>query len=183
VLTAINMEASLVARKISEDQKNLRHRAEAISDLAVGAITSVKRIISELRPTLLTDLGLAAAIKWQAEEYQRRMGIRFEIVVLPDEFHVNEELGIAIFRIFQEATTNVIRHSKASRVEVCLEKSDFEIMMKIKDNGIGITKEQLAEKESFGIMGMRERVDVYNGTININGVSGKGTTLVVNFPV
>jgi PAS domain S-box-containing protein len=182
VLTAINMEAVWVAEKISEDQPLVRPRAEAISDLAVGAIQTVKRIISELRPTLLTDLGLAEAIKWQAEEYLKRIGIRFDVKIEPEDIFLDDDKSTAVFRIFQEATTNAIRHSHATRVSVSLKKHRKHIELRIKDNGIGITEEQLSLNESFGIMGMRERAEVFDGTLEIMGIPGKGTTLVVRFP-
>jgi signal transduction histidine kinase len=183
VLTAINMEAAWVAQKVSKDQSALKPRADAISELAVGAIGTVKRIISELRPTLLSDLGLSAAIRWQAEEYQQRMGIQFEVQIEPEEMEVDEDLGIAIFRIFQEATTNAIRHAHATGVWISLTRKESEVELVVKDNGIGISEDKLELNESFGIMGMRERMEVFDGSLEISGIPGKGTTLKAKFPI
>jgi signal transduction histidine kinase len=183
VLTAINMEAAWVAQKISKEQEILKPRMEVISELAVGAIGSVKRIITELRPTLLSDLGLPAAIRWQAEDYQQRIGIKFEVAIEPEEFVLDEDLGIAIFRIFQEATTNAVRHSHATHVSISLSEDPSEIVLVVKDNGIGITEDKLELNESFGIMGMRERAEVFGGSLEISGMPGKGTTLEAKFPI
>jgi PAS domain S-box-containing protein len=182
-LTAINMEAAWVAQKLPEGQDKIKPRAEAISDMAVGAIGVIKRIISELRPTLLTDLGLAAAIKWQAEEYQRRIGIRFEVNIDPEEIMVDEDLAIAIFRIFQEATTNAIRHAHATAVRVSLKENQNQIELAVKDNGIGITEDKINLNESYGILGMKERAQVFNGSLEVSGFHGKGTTIRARFPI
>jgi PAS domain S-box-containing protein len=183
VLTAINMEAAWVAQKLPEGQDKIKPRAEAISDMAVGAIGVVKRIISELRPTLLTDLGLAAAIKWQAEEYQRRIGIRFEVNIDPEEIMVDEDLAIAIFRIFQEATTNAIRHAHATAVRVSLKEKQGQIELAVKDNGIGITEDKINLNNAYGILGMKERAQVFNGSLEVSGLHGKGTTIRARFPI
>lgn len=182
VMTAINMEASLLAKKIPETLKTLKPRSEAISELAVGAIRSVKRIISKLRPTLLTDLGLAAAIAWEAKEYQQRTGINFEVIMEPKEFGINEDLDIAVFRIFQEATTNIIRHAGATLVLVRLTKKDDTVELIIKDNGIGLSEEKMLLSDSFGILGMRERVEMLGGVFEILSQPDKGTTLVSRLP-
>jgi PAS domain S-box-containing protein len=183
VLTAINMEAVWVAGKIPDGLTTIKSNVESISKHVMDAIGSVKRIISEIRPTLLTDMGLSSAIVWQAEEYQKRTGIMFNLTIDPEEFEVPEDLGLAIFRIFQEAITNIIRHSKATLVKIRLEKNDNGICLEVKDNGIGINDENLSKNESFGILGMRERVATFGGTIELKGKSGKGTTLKAEFPI
>jgi PAS domain S-box-containing protein len=182
-LTAINMEISYISKHLPELHQDLKSRAEAVSELAVGAIQSAKRIISELRPTLLDDLGLAEAIRWQAQEYQSHMGINLEVYFDLEDISLDGALSTAIFRIFQEATTNVIRHSHATRMSVRLKQTDAGIELKVKDNGIGITENRLLKNGSFGIMGMRERAEVFGGTIDISGIPGKGTTLVARLPV
>lgn len=183
VMTAINMEASWVAKKIPNSLNTLKPRVEAISELSVGAIRSVKRIISKLRPTLLTDLGLTAAIKWEAKEYQHRTGISFEVNIAPDEFEVNEDLGITVFRIFQEATTNVIRHAGATLVRVNLKKKSDAVELIVKDNGLGFSGEDILLNESFGILGMRERAEMRGGILEIVSKPKKGTTLVSRLPL
>jgi PAS domain S-box-containing protein len=182
-LTAINMEAAWVAQKIPGDQTPLKTRAEAISDMAVSAIGAVKRIISELRPTLLTDLGLTAAVKWQAGEYQKRAGIRFEVDIEPEEIMADEDLAIAIFRIFQEAATNVMRHARATAVSIRLKEKGGKIELAVIDNGIGIAQDKLELNDSFGIMGMRERAEAIGGSLEISGAPGKGTVVRAMFPV
>jgi signal transduction histidine kinase len=172
-----------VAAKIPEGLTTIKSNFEAISKQVIDAIGSVKRIISELRPTLLTDLGLSSAIVWQTEDYQKRFGIKLDLTIDPEELEVAEDLGLAIFRIFQEGITNVIRHSKATYVKIRLKKKDNGICLEIKDNGIGINSENLSKNESFGILGMRERVSTFGGIIELKGKSGKGTTLKAEFPI
>lgn len=182
VLTVINMEAARLAKKIPDRLKTLKPGAETISAFSVGAIRSLKRIISELRPALLNDLGLAAAINWQAREYQERTGIRFEVNITPDEFDVGEELGTALFRIFQESTTNVLRHAKASEVRVRMEKQDKEIVLTVEDNGIGFSPENLPINGSLGLMGMRERAEMLGGALDISSHPTTGTALRCRVP-
>jgi len=183
VLTAINLEVSAISNNLPQSLQHLKSRAEAISELAIGAIQSVKRIISELRPTLLDDLGLAEAIRWQTREYQSRMAIRFDVIIDPEDFALDDDLSITVFRIFQESMTNAIRHSHATRISVRLRQTDAGIELKVKDNGIGITEDKINRDGSFGIKGIQKRAEAFNGTIDISGVPGKGTTLVAKFPV
>jgi len=183
VLTAINIEISMIAKELSESHQNLKERAEAAAELAVGAIQAAKRIISELRPTLLDDLGLAEAIRWQAREYQDRMGVTFDVHIDPEDFFLDDDISISIFRIFQESTTNAIRHSHAARISVSLQQTGAGIELKVKDNGIGISEKQISSLESYGIIGMRERAEILGGAIDISGVPGKGTTVAASFPV
>lgn len=181
VLTAINMEASWINGKLAGTSP-LKPQAESVATLARGAIRSVKRIISELRPTLLNDLGLPAAIKWQTQEYQNHIGIRFQVAIEPEEIDVGEELGIAVFRIFQEATTNIIRHAGATTAWVSLKKKDGKIELVVKDNGIGFSGESSPVEKSFGILGMRERAEMLGGDLGISSRPGKGTTVCVRLP-
>ncbi len=182
-LTAIHMEASWVAQKAPNELKSIKDKAEAISDLAVGAIGFLKRIITQLRPTLLMDLGLSEAVRWQANEYQQRLGIQFNVDIHLETNTVDEDLGIAIFRIFQEAVTNAVRHAHATVLTVTLTEQNGRIELVVKDNGIGISQDKFASTESFGIMGMRERVEIFGGSLEVSGVPGKGTTLRARFPL
>ncbi len=182
VLTVIHMEMAWLAKKLPKDQKDLKARVDAAASLAVGAIQSVRRIIAALRPALLCDLGLAEAVKWQAGEYQKRTGIKCPVHVDPDDMDLDDAISTAVFRIFQEASTNVIRHAKATEMSVTLKKMDGCIELVVMDNGIGVAGQEI-RKDAFGITGMKERAQGLGGKFEISGIPGKGTWVVVRIPV
>jgi signal transduction histidine kinase len=142
----------------------------------------VKRLSTELRPGLLDDLGLAAAIEWQAGEFQERTGIKTELGFEPDDITVDQEQGTAIFRIFQEMLTNVIRHAAATRIDAYLREKDGVLELSVRDNGKGIEQAMVNSPQSLGLIGMRERCHHLGGTVDIRGKRGKGTTVTVNLP-
>jgi signal transduction histidine kinase len=144
-----------------------------------GTIQVVKRISAELRPGILDDLGLVAAIEWQAEEFQNRTGISCRVTVDPQDFTVDQDQSTAFFRILQETLTNVARHARATKVAVSLKERGGRLTLRVRDNGIGITEEQISAPQSFGLIGIRERVHPWDGKVSIKGIQGKGTTVLV----
>jgi signal transduction histidine kinase len=184
VLTALKMELSWLGKKIPSDQGTLIEKVTAMTALIDGTIKTVKRITAELRPGLLDDLGLAAAIEWHAQEFQNHTGIRCRMNISPseDRFVLDKDRSTALFRIFQEALTNVARHSGATRVSGRLWMDDGGIEMSLRDNGRGITKKQIYHSESYGIMGMKERIQFLGGNLTISGTRGKGTAIRVRIP-
>jgi signal transduction histidine kinase len=154
----------------------------------VGRIDSiiqrVRRIATELRPGILDDLGLVAAIEWQANDFQSRTGI--ECIVrtsVAEESVLGAELNTAFFRIFQETLTNVIRHADASRVEVRLKREAGHVILEVSDNGRGITDAEISGAESLGLRGMGERAALLGGEVVIRGAPRQGTTVTVRIPV
>jgi len=143
----------------------------------------VQRISTELRPGLLDDLGLVAAIEWQTEEFQSRTGITCKLTIDPEDIVIDEKRSTTLFRILQESLTNISRHAGATRVTVSLKEKDGQIALRVRDNGKGITKEQLSSNRSFGIIGIRERVHHLRGKVRISGSPGKGTTAMVRMPI
>ncbi len=182
-LTALKMDLSWMSKKLPRDQKPLHEKAKSMSQLLDATVKTVKRISTQLRPGLLDDLGLAAAIEWQAEEFQNRTGIKCHVTAIPEEITLDEKLSTALFRIFQETLTNVTRHSHATRVKVNLRQKATKIELRVEDNGKGITEKQISSPKSFGFIGMRERVYPWGGEVKIIGTSGKGTTVIVNIPL
>ncbi|MBM4331874.1 MAG: sensor histidine kinase [Deltaproteobacteria bacterium] len=158
---------------------SLSHRRQYID----ATIQSVRRISSELRPGILDDLGLIAAIEWQAKDFQDRSGIKCEFKSNFEEIDLDRNLSTAVFRIFQETLTNVIRHAKATRVRTTLVKKNKQLELKVEDNGKGIAKNKISDSKSLGLAGMRERVLLWGGQIDINGIRGQGTTVQVFIPV
>ena len=147
------------------------------------AIQSVRRISSELRPGILDDLGLIAAIEWQAKDFQDRSGIKCEFKSNLEEIDLDRNLSTAVFRIFQETLTNVIRHAKATRVRTTLVKKNKQLELKVEDNGKGIAKNKISDSKSLGLVGMRERILPWDGQIDIHVIRGKGTTVNLIIPL
>jgi len=146
-------------------------------------IEMVKKISAELRPGILDDFGIGAAIEWQAEEFQSRTGIDCEVMIDPEEITLDKNLSTTIFRIFQEAMTNIARHAKATKMKITLEQRENQLLLTVQDNGKGITQEQISDPRSYGLLGIRERANVYEGDVVIKGIQGQGTSLTVRIPL
>jgi PAS domain S-box-containing protein len=181
-LTALKMDLLWVNNRLPLDQAPLQDKMRSMVEIVDKTGETVQRISAELRPGLLDDLGLAAAIEWQTKEFQKRTGIPCEVFLDPEDFVTNQDIATTVFRIFQETLTNIVRHASASRVNVTLHDKDNEIKLEVSDNGRGITAEQAAHPQSFGIMGMRERVNLLQGNVTIVGIPQKGTTVTVCIP-
>jgi len=148
--------------------------------LADSTIDTVRRIAWELRPSVLDDLGLMDAIEWQARQFETRTGILCQRSGSVDNVVFNQEQATAIFRIFQEALTNILRHAVATRIDITMTQPHGEFVLTIKDNGRGITG---IEKSGLGILGMQERVRRLGGKLEMHGVAGAGTTISVRIPI
>jgi PAS domain S-box-containing protein len=181
-LTALKMDLSWLAKRLPADEPSLTEKANAMSDLIDDTIQMVRHVATELRPGLLDDLGLAAAIEWQTQEFAERTEIDCELYVSDEEIALDRDLATAVFRIFQETLTNVARHAQATEVYVELEVSSDELMLVVHDNGRGIAEGQVAGPGSLGLMGMQERARSWGGDITFEGVPGQGTTVTVRVP-
>jgi signal transduction histidine kinase len=131
----------------------------------------------------LDELGLAAAIDWQSEEFQKHTDINCELTIEPKDITLNEDLSTTIFRILQEGLTNVARHAGASKVDVNLKQGQNNIELVISDNGKGITEMEIHNPTSFGLMGIRERAQFLGGNVKFQGIRNKGTTISLNIPL
>ena len=145
-------------------------------------LASLRRIVTELRPEVLDTLGLAAALDWQAAEFARRTGIACQVSLPGGAVAADAERSTALFRIFQEALTNVARHAGAGRVEVELRREGALLEMTVADNGRGITQAEERASTSLGLLGLRERAAMLGGTVTIAGAPGEGTTITVRLP-
>jgi signal transduction histidine kinase len=182
-LTALKMDVGgLLAMTLpSASDEPLRTR---IMNTLDETVTAVQRISSELRPSVLDDLGLASAIEAEASRFELRTGIECELS-LPDDpdLQVESAAATAIYRIVQEALTNVSRHANASRVELRLRQRPEELLLEIRDDGRGITSAQTDDPFSLGLIGIRERAGLAGGTVRIEGVAGRGTIVSVRIPL
>ncbi len=182
-LTALKMDVSWLNRRFLEEDAAFKKKLTSMEEVIDRTIQTVQKLSGELRPGILDDLGLAAAIEWQAEEFQNRTGIECEVSLSPEETVLNREQSTTMFRIFQETLTNVIRHARATKVEVRLEERTGSIVLEVTDNGRGITEAEISDPKSFGLVGMRERVDFIGGEVTIVGFPGKGTRITVTLPL
>jgi signal transduction histidine kinase len=182
-LTALKLDIHWVGKRAGGKSAELLARTRGMSGMIDATMQTVRRISSELRPKLLDDLGLSAAIEWQAREFQQHSGIACRIRSSPDDIVLDQARSTTLFRIFQETLTNVARHAQASRVEIDLSANGSgAVEMVVRDDGVGITPEQLADARSLGVIGMRERVRSLRGTIEFIGQPGAGTTVRVSLP-
>jgi PAS domain S-box-containing protein len=146
-------------------------------------ISSVQRLVTELRPGVLDDLGLVAAIEWQCQDFERRSGIRCSCKAKGGDIQLEGPLATAAFRICQEALMNVARHANATALHVLITQVNRSLLLAIRDNGVGIPVEKLTASTSLGLLGMRERAAGLGGTVKIIGLPGKGTTVIVRVPL
>jgi len=181
-LTVLKIDLSWIRKRLLQDQIPMMEKIDAMSTIIDRTIMTVKKISTDLRPGLLDDLGLSAAIEWQSEEFEKRTGIACRIKIEPTEITFDKDRNTALFRILQETLTNIARHAAATEVDVSLQKKDGQIELKVQDNGRGITEEELANPQSFGLMGLRERAILFGGNAVIQGVPGRGTTVTVKIP-
>jgi two-component system sensor histidine kinase UhpB len=163
--------------------QELRNKIEAMMTLTDTTVNTVRRISSELRPLALDELGLIEAIEWYAAQFQARTGIVVNCECTSDGVDLSQEQSTAVFRIYQEALTNILRHAHATRVEVKTNVEAGEFIMLIVDNGRGITEEEKSGHRTLGLLGMRERAHLIGGKIDITGTDGKGTVVTVRVSI
>ncbi len=182
-LTAQKIDMVRLKSKLPQDDPLLTELSGEIMQSINQTINSVQRILTELRPALLDDLGLVAAIEWQVIEFQRRTKVQCHLVLPDDEPDLTPEQRTAMFRIMQESLSNILRHSNADEVWVELTVDEPWLSMSIVDNGKGISELEVMGSRSFGLMGMRERAHIFGGAVSIYGNEGKGTTIFATIPL
>ena len=157
-------------------------QATALGAVVDETIHNVRRISSELRPAILDDLGLVDALEWHAEEFEKRTGIKCTVKAARRRIEAGPDLGIALFRICQEALTNVARHARATAVRIVLARNRGHVVLEVYDNGAGIPPAVLTGAKSLGLLGMRERTRAFDGELVIRGAPGEGTVVRVKIP-
>jgi len=181
-LTVIKMDISWLGKKISAGDEAAKERFRDLVEILDATVQAVRKISYELRPHLL-DLGLDDAIKWHLKEFEKRSGIKTSFSSSQEESELDDSIKTGLFRIFQESLTNVARHSGASHVHVELIIASNHITLRINDNGRGFNMNKAAEKQTLGILGMKERAIMMGGNYNIESEGGKGTTVMVIVPL
>jgi PAS domain S-box-containing protein len=184
ILTAIKMDMTWISRHLPESEGKALARLKESIQLINDGVKAVRTICSGLRPGVLDDLGLAAAIEWQASEFASRNGVHCEVSVPPVDLHLDGDRATAAFRIFQECLTNVARHAQAKSVRASLVQEDESILLVVQDDGIGFCESELSNTlGSLGILGMKERAQFCGGNVQIKSSPGNGTTVTVRVPV
>ena len=182
-LTCLKMDAAWIGKKISREDKLIHQKLSSMLSVIDDTVKSVRRISSELRPGILDDLGLIPALEWQSQEFEKRTGIRSVYKSYVNEFNPSSNISTNIFRVYQEALTNIARHAQATFVETTLEETEGHLVLTVRDNGLGIDKAEASVKESFGLIGMRERALLFDGEVSIEGKSQKGTVVTLRIPL
>jgi signal transduction histidine kinase len=181
VLTGLKMEVGWLAKRLKEPE--LVEKTDSMSKLIDSTVQTVRKIATGLRPEMLDDMGLVAAVGWQVKEFQKRTGIRCRAKLPPETAKLDIDLATTMFRIFQEILTNVARHSRATRVDIDLAIDPERVALEVADNGVGIADADRTGKKSLGLLGMHERALLFGGEVRITGTSGHGTRVSVSIPI
>jgi PAS domain S-box-containing protein len=187
-LTVLKWDLEEVGDRLAEpadslELASLRKKIAAMTALIETTVDTVRRLASELRPMALDELGLVAAIEWQALQFEGRTGIVVGYECSLEKVDFNSEQAIAVFRVLQEAMTNVLRHAQATKVTITVKEEGGEFSLAIKDNGKGITESEKSDAHSLGLLGMRERAHLIGATIDVTGMPGKGTLVALRVPI
>ena len=185
-LTGLKIDLGLHEKQLSRhlpDHNPLFATTGSMTELVDYLIKFTRELVSELRPSILDDLGLAAAIEWYIEKFRARTGLQFSCSIGTNLDALDGAIATAMYRIIVEALTNVTRHARATSVTMDLYAADQALILKVADNGVGITRDRVNRTRSFGIVGMRERALAFGGTIDFDGRPGKGTTVSVKIPL
>src|SRR6184192_1377194 len=181
-LTALKIDLTWLRRRLPKPAPELAGKVDGMEAILDGTAGAIQRIATELRPGVLDELGLQAAIQWQAREFETRTGIACRVEVPAEQPAVDAGRATAAFRIFQESLTNVARHAGASRVLVRFTLSAQALALSVEDNGRGISEGALSDSRSLGLLGIRERATNLGGTVTITAASGRGTLLTLSLP-
>lgn len=181
-LTGLKLEISHLIKKMNVTDKLLQQKAEGIISLIDDTVNSVRKISTNLRPSILDDIGLIAALEWLSEEVDKRSGIQIKFKAAIAEPDLPMATATALFRIYQEALTNAVRHSEARHISASLSKRDSHIILVIKDDGLGFDTSIKNNKETLGLMGMKERIFILSGHYELNSKLGHGTEIKISIP-
>lgn len=183
ILSALKMDLGLFAEELGPGREGSLERVEAMKSKVDQTIADVRKIATALRPGVLDDLGLAAAIEWETQNFERQQGVVCRFTCRPKDPAIDRERATALFRIFQETLKNAARYSGADTIEVRLERAEELILLEVIDNGCGIAEEKIFHPRSLGLMGMRERALLWNGILDIRRLEEGGTKVTATLPL
>lgn len=181
-LLALRIDIAMLHARTGSTHPKLNKRVHGVLEQIDNTMKAMRAIINNLRPTVL-DLGLNAAIEWQVKDFQRRTGIACELVMDEAELVVDDNRATALFRILQESLNNVFRHARATRTRIEVVKQGDQVMMKVSDDGVGIFPGCRRKANSFGLVGIKERISTLGGEFTVDTAQNKGTSLIVSIPL
>ena len=182
-LTILKLDLSWIKKHMPYDPSKVDKKIDIMSRVIDDTLNDLHAVTAELRPVVLDDFGLAAAIEWQIDEFSNRSGIACRLDNNGFEPDLPKDQAIALFRIFQETLTNILRHAQADEVVVRLEALDGDLILQVQDNGRGITDEEMNNPKSLGLLGMRERLYPWNGHVLFEGRPSQGTHVTIRIPM
>ncbi len=183
LLTILKMDLLWIKKKIPEINMQINDKFDSMKNMIDSGVQMVQDISMRLRPGMLDDLGFVATIRWELIEFQKRTGIKCVIFFEPNDLKIDFDRSTTLYRVILEVLTNVYRHSGATQVDVSLIKKQDELILRVQDNGKGITKNDIASSFSFGLIGIKERVKIWKGKVEIVGVNKKGTIVTTRIPL
>ena len=182
LLTVLKINIFWLKTRFKENQKPLLPKIDKMMELINQVIQTTRKISSELRPVILDHFGIEAAIEWHAKKFEEQTGIKCDIILPKNKVTLDPEMSITIFRIWQEVSTNVYRHAKATNIKLILQNKKDKLILKIQDNGKGIKEKEISNPNTFGLLGIQERVNFFGGEIKIKGLKNKGTSIIICMP-
>ena len=182
-LTGLKMDLHWLTKKINSADPDVNNKMTESINLINATIASVRKISTDLRPSILDDLGLVAALEWQSEEFEKRSGSLVKFINHAGDITVKPEITTAIFRIYQELLTNIARHANADMITAQLQKENDTLNFKINDNGTGFNLESIGNKKTLGLLGIKERTLILGGTYEFKSEPGKGSETVISIPL
>jgi PAS domain S-box-containing protein len=182
-LTLVKLDLLQMSKKLRPEDHEMIEKMKQVDLLLAETMRSVRKIATQLRPSILDNLGLVSALEWQSREFEKNFGIRciFESLLYEPQF--SSQQSNALFRIYQEALTNIARHAHATQVDAVLSQEENRIVLEIRDNGIGFRKEEMAGKKTLGLEGMHERTLMIDGEFRIESAPGRGTYIQISIPI
>ena len=183
LLASVRMDVSWAEERLSEGDSEVKQRLRRVHENLSAGLDLKRRITEELRPTLLDEVGLFAALRWQMQESCGRAGLKCMEAYPDEEPKFTSEAAITLFRVAQEAFTNILKHSSATSVDITVGRMADDIVMQISDDGKGIPAGRLSAVGSHGVVSMRHRIRALNGRLDIRSPGSGGTVLLVQVPV
>jgi signal transduction histidine kinase len=183
-LTGLKLDLAQLSKKLPLKDAALMSHVKSLGEVIDDTIGVIRRISTELRPGILDELGLKAAIEWQVEDFASRVAeIDCQLLATLDDTDLDHSLSTALFRILQEALTNIVRHAYAKHVRIHVKEEAGFVVMMVEDDGRGITEHEVHDPKSLGLLGIRERARILGGEVQISSGKGKGTSLIVRIPI
>jgi signal transduction histidine kinase len=181
-LTSMKMDLSWLNKKLTNENTEVNQQIDSLGVQIDKTIQTVREISSKLHPAILEDLGLRAAVEWQANEFEKRTAIKCKLDMPDETLGLNKEDTRSLYRIIQESLTNIMRHAEAENVDISIKKSSDVIQLIITDDGKGFSKTEKKDGHSFGLLGMNERAYSMEATLTIESEIYTGTTIHLNIP-